>query len=160
MPDLRDEYIQKAPADFPGQMSKYWQPPPEDTVSPQRYIQNIPPNYVFPHYTRSLDRRCRKNMANRSGSLVELQQLQEINNRNMYSSYGNNLLPPVRYPEDVKPDPFNLGVPRECVFYGPTMYGPDGLAYRRQYMDSKYGSSKTSMGNESDDLTKYRDVAL
>lgn len=77
----------------------------------------------------------------------------------MYTAYGNNLLPPRSF-EDVPHDPFNLGVSREHVFYGPMMYGPEGLMNRRQYMDSRYGSSKTSMGNESDDLTKYRDVAL
>jgi len=159
MPDLRDEFIQKAPTDYSNKMSKYWQPSGEEIVPhyPQ-VIQNFPPNYVFPHYTRSLDRKCRKNLPRRAGSLVELQQISEVNNRNMYTSYGNNLLPPRRSYEDMKNDPFNMYVPRDYVMYG--MHGPDNLQYRRQHIDSKYGSSKTSMGNESDDLTKYRDVAL
>lgn len=161
MPDLRDEFIQKAPADFSGKMSKYWHPGLEQVpVFTQPMIENLPPNYIFPHYTRSLDRRCRKNLPRRSGSLLELQQLSEVNRKNMYTSYGNNLLPPGRSFDDLKHVPFNMYVPRDYDLYGPMMCGPESLIYRRQHIDSKYGSSKTSMGNESDDLTKYRDVAL
>lgn len=161
MPDLRDEFIQKVPADYPGKMSKYWHPSMEEAP---RYnpavIENFPPNYVFPHYTRSLDRRCRKNLPRRTGSLLELQQLSEVNRRNMYTSYGNNLLPPGRSFDDVKQIPHNMYLPRDYEMYRHMMCGMDNIVYGRQHIDSKYGSSKTSMGNESDDLTKYRDVAL
>lgn len=85
---------------------------------------------VIPTYTFSLDRKL--NPRGYSKSLENLNINGSIRSRNSFF--------------EEQPD---FGLP---IYYGP-LHGPDFLVYKKQV-------SKNSLSNTSDDLQKYRDVAL
>lgn len=111
------------------------------------------------YYTISMDEKSSKLGRN----CVSLQNLDEITFKNDLSSYGNNLLQNYNHRRMHHPQqylPIHTGY-HPVHNYFPYWYPFSGYAPNvNQFNPYVSRVSKQSLGNESDDYRKYRDVAL